>query len=635
MGNITCPLPTGHSYVDVKNAYDQAKKSNPGLTPAAWRKAAAQSLGMDYKDFLAVWKTKGKVPLVPGSVPTAPSVSAVPKTPKPPTTKSLGALLKKNGFKKQAYTKPQYTHKGELYGGGSKMIDGFYMSEYGNMIQIKWVGEFAEKKLDDMMALLKSKGYAVDKQGIWLNVNKSAVEAVKEAVKVNAAKKAASVAPKAPAKKAASSQTQHAKYAAEVDDSIDGMVKAYANGELDLSDIDDILGDLKTEFAGKVAPHVIEAKIKMAKIVIGKIKQGATVVDDVVDAAGVIQTELGPLTHDLAKSAYAKIKKTMPGATPAEVRKATAAYLKVDYSDFLKAWKKPTTAAQKAKTVPANKLPDPTTPPTYASPAGKYKGATPTAEQVKDELAKLYGPGANKGYMSVDLSVADEWHTLVPKSLVPTQAGVDAIAKSLQSLGFNVNVKGHELWLWTDEAKKLAAKNAAQVAKTGTTKLPDGMVVLDRSWAEKRAATFYDNLDHRSQQAWDSYTAGGYSEINRYLRGKGGASDWAKENVRILSKTMEKTKHEFKVIRDTTVPISQFKVGALWTDPAFMSTTILKDGVFGGSVRFEILVTPGTKGRYIGRKSSHPGEQEFLLDKGTEFRVLSVVGKVVKLVTIP
>ena len=640
-GAVTCPLPTAHTYADVKAAYDKAKKAMPGLTPAAWRKAAAQSLGMDYNSYLAIFKTKGKTALVAASTPTVPAVATqvAVKAVKPPTKNGLNLLLQKNGFKKQAYTKVQYTHTGQVYGGGSKLIEGFKMTDNVHDITITWVGEVG-KKLDDMMDFLKAKGYKVEKYGNSLIVDKSATEVLKTAAKKAAVKTevketVVEVIDDTKSAYKPSNAVEQA-YAKELDEAI----QAIKAGDLDWSDMDDIIGDMALEHANNALifnklkafgkKYVDEAKARASKIA-AEAKLPPKI-------EGVVYTKQGwPLNNDLVKVAYKKMKAEMPGATPAVIRKAAADYLGVDYNDFLKAWK--AGKGQAVKSVPkvVEDLPKVAEPPVYEAPVGKYTGKVPTHEQMKDELAALYGPNANKGYMDVIITSNNEWYTTIPNSLVPTAAGKQAVADALKKMGFNVKLEGNKLWAWTDEAKKLAeeikksAGNRAEaIAKTGVKTLPDGTKVLDMDTAQKHTDDWWRSLSESERQAWKNYTGSGYSEINRGLRNGGAPTPTAVK----LSRSMEKTTREFTVFRGSPIPIEQFRVGKLWTDKGFMSTAVNPGGAWTGT-KFEIIVSKGTKGRYIGKKSTHPGENEFLLDRGTKFRVLSITGNTVKLITIP
>ena len=70
--------------------------------------------------------------------------------------------------------------------------------------------------------------------------------------------------------------------------------------------------------------------------------------------------------------------------------------------------------------------------------------------------------------------------------------------------------------------------------------------------------------------------------------------------------------------------------GFLIRDKAFLSTTIIKDGVAQGNFRkgqveFRILAPKGTKGLYIEDMSNYAEtEQELILDAGTIFRVTKI-----------
>jgi hypothetical protein len=110
---------------------------------------------------------------------------------------------------------------------------------------------------------------------------------------------------------------------------------------------------------------------------------------------------------------------------------------------------------------------------------------------------------------------------------------------------------------------------------------------------------------------------------------------------------MQPVEHEFTVYRGLgdepgrSLTIDTFKPGQKWTDKGFGSSSPDPNKAWRG-VRLEIVLPKKTKGMYIGKRSSAPGEGEYLIDSKTTFRVLSVkrdpysVYKgVVKLVAIP
>ena len=89
-----------------------------------------------------------------------------------------------------------------------------------------------------------------------------------------------------------------------------------------------------------------------------------------------------------------------------------------------------------------------------------------------------------------------------------------------------------------------------------------------------------------------------------------------------LDKAMMPTKKSFMVERGSSMhSVEDMVDGALWTDKAFMSTSV---GERGGAARLRILVTEGTKGRWVKPLSGYKNEEEFLLARGTKLRVLSI-----------
>ena len=515
--STVCPIPTAHSYDDVKNAYNAAKKKMPGLTPAAWRKQAAIDLGLDYNTYLKIWKSgKGKGKLVATSTPTVSAAAS--------QTTTMGI--------KEATKLPKAEKVDDL------------------LDDLDYIEQQAEKGL-----------FTYDE------VNKM---------------------------------------------------------------VDDVIA--KSNASVKVAHKAHGLKIKYPKTATAKVAQAAEAVEEAVEDK--IMTSLGVhLDQQLAKDIYSQIKKAMPGGTPATWRKAAAEYLEVDYKDYLKAWKvKPSGAAKKVAPKPI------TSPPITPSSAGKYAKSDITPDQLKDELAKLYGPGAKKEYINIDYLPDGGYITTIPTSLIPTQEGRAAIIKGLEKLGLKVEKS-------TTAANIIKVRGAqaksqlAQIKATGTKTLPDGRVVLDLNSADHWTTQWWQKQATETKKAWQVYTGSGYRDINGYWR-HGKTSYTSAESVRryskLISDSMPRTQHEFTVFRGTSISIDKFKVGRQWSDDGFMSTAVNPGGSWSG-VKFEIICPKGTKGMYIGKKSSHPGENEFLIDKGTQFRVVGVdkVKNLVKLVAIP
>lgn len=510
-------MPQSLSPADAHAKYLQMKKKYPTLTPAAWRKAAAQELGMDYNTYLEIWKqNKGAK--------AAQKLVAEPK-PTLPAAQSPG---------------PKMVQPGETT--------------------------------------------------------------------------------------TASAEPSLAKTFSDVDNTVDLYQKGLMSQQ-------EMLDDLKFQvdkFTSPADKHVLQNHI------LGKTKKAFIPDHEVLNAItesaeDVIMTHSGPLTHDLAQSVYKQMKKNMPGATPAVWRHNAAKYLGVDYNDYLLAWKKkPGTGAIKKLPVDPNVALSP-------SKVGKYANSDIDADQLKAELCTLYGPGAEPNFISL---VYDEfvgsWSVQFPNSLLKSQAAKDKVAQGLEQLGLKVVKKPNGYYeISTSSAKKTVKANIDQIKQTGTYTLPDGKVVLDINAADVWTESWWKTLNAQTRDDWKNYTGSGYRTINDGLR-HGSASAQTRARAKRISDSMPKVDHQMMVFRGSPLQISSFRVGELWRDKGFMSTAINPGGAWQG-VKFEITCPKGTKGMYIGKRSSHPSENEFLLDKDTEFRVLEVdtINKIVRMVAIP
>lgn len=165
---------------------------------------------------------------------------------------------------------------------------------------------------------------------------------------------------------------------------------------------------------------------------------------------------------------------------------------------------------------------------------------------------------------------------------------------------------------------------------------------------------YYRQLTYDHKDALQDYTDDGYIRINLlHRRGVDGMID-AKFSQKVIDELITtsdnldaalalapRTPEDILVYRGMrNMDISQFQPGTRFVDKGYVSTSMNK-GVsdsFGGSasVRFEIHVPKGSQGAYMVG-SDHPEEQEFLLPRGSTFRILEVLdqgtgGKLVKVI---
>lgn len=620
--STVCPIPTAHTPESALKAYLKAKDKMPGLTPAAWRKQAAIDMGLDYNTYLALWKVhKGAakaLKMVPESTPTVPAAVSQTKT---MGVKAASPRMTQEQLKLAIDIDSFEDPSMKLWDDGADHFNLQFNDDlYGSVAM-----DIAETLDAGGMSYTKSKiSHIVGNKKV--NITTFKIPKVQTPV---SGKMTAQVVGKTTWKPTtAPTPTQVAQVKDAYEKGIisgDEALEWYDKFQAKVtpgSVLDDVLGKYILQTKASSPNTFTTVKASVSK------KAAAS-----PTSSAVIQTSHGPLTHDLAQSVYKKVKKDMPGATPAVWRKAAAEYLGVDYNDYLKAWKKPTTPAQKAAQTPASKLPPSNHVPLSPSTKGKYANKNGiTSDELKDELVKLYGPGAQKQYISLDYNDAvGNWYVQFPKSILPTTQSQMAVVEGLKKLGLLVEKKGSVWSIKTPKSAKVASKNADQIKQTGTYTSPDGKVLLDMASADRWTDSWWRTLTEAEKKSWKHYTGSGYRTINDALR-RGGSS----RHEAILKRTMMALEHEITVFRGTSIPISEFKVGGKWRDKGFMSSAINPGSAWEG-IKFEITMPKKSKGMFIGQKSSHPHENEFLIDSRTEFRVIEVdtLNQRVRMVAIP
>lgn len=79
---------------------------------------------------------------------------------------------------------------------------------------------------------------------------------------------------------------------------------------------------------------------------------------------------------------------------------------------------------------------------------------------------------------------------------------------------------------------------------------------------------------------------------------------------------------------------ADLSVGAKIKQKQFISTSVTKKGTLKNEVLLEINVPKGAKGAYVEKISKYPNQREFLIDKGSTFRILEKKNNYVKLEVI-
>ena len=149
-----------------------------------------------------------------------------------------------------------------------------------------------------------------------------------------------------------------------------------------------------------------------------------------------------------------------------------------------------------------------------------------------------------------------------------------------------------------------------------------------------------DDLDEDEKEAISQYTTYNYRAINGYLRGKEGMSQWDVYKAQEVVPVLEQAINRFELKDDIVVHrkmsadcIKMFKVGEVWQDDAFVSTTPIKGSYEPhaddneepedfGVIDMVIHVKAGKGvGAWVAPISELSEENEFLLNRGTKFRV--------------
>ena len=130
------------------------------------------------------------------------------------------------------------------------------------------------------------------------------------------------------------------------------------------------------------------------------------------------------------------------------------------------------------------------------------------------------------------------------------------------------------------------------------------------------------------------YTGDAYIEMNSYLRGQSTSIGTTSKRAIDQSSRGMRPSPEPMLLRRGTGFIqfgSDVNANTIWgitgktfEDKGFLSTSAAGKAAFGGQVAMEIEAPAGTPGMWVDNFSKHPGENEWLLDKGTKMKVLNV-----------
>lgn len=154
------------------------------------------------------------------------------------------------------------------------------------------------------------------------------------------------------------------------------------------------------------------------------------------------------------------------------------------------------------------------------------------------------------------------------------------------------------------------------------------------SWVAEQTKII-NQLPSAERSAVSKYTGNTtYGPINDHLRHGYPISAANKKQIELIDKAMDKARVEQDMIvyrgigndNKTGMPVS-IKVGEIFQDSGYMSTSLVKGSEYSGTTKFEILLPKGSRGIYAKAASNFPHENEFLLARNQKFIVHEIVQK--------
>ena len=125
-----------------------------------------------------------------------------------------------------------------------------------------------------------------------------------------------------------------------------------------------------------------------------------------------------------------------------------------------------------------------------------------------------------------------------------------------------------------------------------------------------------------------------YARLNAMLRGEIPDNDNLNYYSGVISNAILKFELQHDIICYRTLDFDAYKdysVGAIFIDPQFISTSIVKSRTLKNDFMIIIKVPKGSAGAYIENLSKFPNQREFILDKRSAFKVISKSKNVIEL----
>ncbi len=147
------------------------------------------------------------------------------------------------------------------------------------------------------------------------------------------------------------------------------------------------------------------------------------------------------------------------------------------------------------------------------------------------------------------------------------------------------------------------------------------------AWIKKLSPEEEHAIKKNTKNSGDPADDKFYARLNAMLRGEIPTDDTLKYYSEQISNGISKFKLEHNIVCYRNMdsnPFGNVSVGQVIRIKQFMSTSVTRNGALDGDFKITVNVEAGSRGAYIELLSKYKKQREFLLDKGVEYKVISV-----------
>lgn len=275
----------------------------------------------------------------------------------------------------------------------------------------------------------------------------------------------------------------------------------------------------------------------------------------------------------------------------------------------------------------------PFTPVTKPSQANKVLSDPGSSTEAKLQAAKLLH---EKGYSS------KKTYDLQVKSIQGVTSVSHAQASAVNAAQSKINA-AHSPSSQTQQQSQTASQQAKQAYQTvegkgvvheklpGKVRQFQGYEETSQAdeWGKKHYKSWSDSLTVEERQVVQKYTGSWADSINGKLRGNSSLG-YDEHSVEVMDRALAKgsVPEDFLVHRgfdyskmEQAMEKGTLTPGSVFHDKGFVSTSVNSQSAFRGNIRIRARVPQGSQGAYVNHISGHPNELEFILPRGSSFRI--------------